>query len=154
MATTVHHFWQDISISGAGVFVSWQYGRLKIYGVGWRISILTGKYLIRIHCFWDTGRNRRAGAQQQLPQMYSGPWPRPAQEWPPSHAFCCIAGAKAVAKRLPFLSDGFKNVTGMLSVSNMDDTRYLVRNLITVNDYDRKKYLSDGFKNWWRNSVS
>ena len=44
MATTVHHFWEDISISGAEVFVSWQYGRLKIYGVYWGLTILTGKY--------------------------------------------------------------------------------------------------------------
>ena len=75
-------------------------------------SLLTGNNLerqIRIYCFLDTGRNRRAGAQQHLPQTYSGPWPRPAQQWPPSHAFCCIAGAKAVAKRTPFQSDGFKN---------------------------------------------
>ena len=74
-------------------------------------SLLTDNNLdrqIRIYCFSDTGRHRRAGAQQQLPQMYSGPWPGPAQEWPPSHAFYCIAGAKAVAKRTPFLSDGFK----------------------------------------------
>ena len=44
MATTVHHFGENVSISGTGGLVSWQYGRFKLYGVYWRLTILTGKY--------------------------------------------------------------------------------------------------------------
>ena len=49
----------------------------------------------------------RRGTTATVPK-YSGAWRRPAQEWPTSHAFCCLAGANVVAKPIPFLSDGLK----------------------------------------------